>query len=162
MSQHHATIPAVWLLSLALLAITLIAAGTFYVLVQSNETVSEVAAENQDCDLQKGPCIVSFDDGGSVELTVSPRPIRTAVPLVLGVKTLGIDASHVHVDFSGEGMRMGYNRPELIRSTHTNAFTGEGVLSICTLDRMYWRATVLLETDRGVLAAPYRFETSRN
>lgn len=162
MSQRHATIPFVWLLSLAVLATALVAAGTVYVMTQRSETLTEVAELNEDCDLHKGPCSVSFDGGGSVELTVSPRPIRVAAPFVVGVKTIGIDTESVRVDFSGEGMNMGHNRPELARTAHANEFTGEGVLSICALDRMFWRATVLLETDRGVLAAPYRFETSRN
>jgi len=162
MTEHSTVVPGIWLLSLLLLAIALIAAGVAYLLTERNETVAEMAELNPDCDLQKQPCMIEFDGGGAVELAVSPRPIRAAVPLTLTVKAHGIETESVQVDFSGEGMSMGYNRPELSRSGDNGEFAGEGVLSICAIDRMFWRAIVLLNTGRGVLAAPYRFETTRN
>lgn len=162
MTKHSTVVPGVWLLSLLLLAAALIAAGGAYLWAERNQTVAEMAELNPSCDLQLRACTVEFDGGGAVELSVSPQPIRAAVPLSLTVKALGIEAESVQVDFSGEGMNMGHNRPKLGRSGDNGEFAGEGVLSICTTDRMFWRATVLLETDRGVLAAPYRFETTRS
>jgi hypothetical protein len=57
-------------------------------------------------------------------------------------------------------MNMGYNRPKL-EPADEGRFSGTGVLSVCVLDRMTWEATVLASTDRGIMAAPFRFETMR-
>ena len=64
------------------------------------------------------------------------------------------------MDFRGLGMNMGYNRPRL-QGDAEGQYSGSGMLAICVMERMPWEATVLVTTDDGVMAAPFRFETIR-
>jgi len=64
----------------------------------------------------------------------------------------------VEVDFIGIGMKMGFNRSKL-QATGSNSFGGRGVLPVCIRDAMEWEAKVLVHTDKGVMAAPFRFIT---
>ncbi len=119
-------------------------------------TVQETAAYNTDCDLQKGACEQTFKSGGKVRFSISPLPIKGVKPLTLKVKTEGIDANSVEVDFRSRVMDMGFNRPKLKKDTE-NHFSGPGMLSICVLKVMPWEAQVLIDTDKGTLLAPFRF-----
>jgi len=40
-----------------------------------------------------------------------------------------------------------------------HGFAGTGMLPVCVRARMTWEARVLLHTERGLLAAPFRFDT---
>jgi len=65
------------------------------------------------CDLQRTPCEATLPGGGTVQLSINPRPIPMVAPLRLEVSLSGRDASKVEVDFTGVNMNMGLNRPEL-------------------------------------------------
>ncbi len=153
--------PKAWITVLSVVTVTLITIGAISLVKQENGGVKEFAVGNPACDIQKDPCVVQFSSGGSVELTVAPRPIRGATPLQLKVKAHKLVVDSAEVDFRGEGMDMGFNRSELVRNDD-GSFSGKGMLSVCLVNRMYWQATVLLNTDRGIFAAPFRFETTRN
>jgi hypothetical protein len=62
------------------------------------------------------------------------------------------------VDISGVDMNMGFNRATLTR-TGPGEFSGPAMLPVCVRARMTWEAKVLLHTDAGLMAAPYRFDT---
>ena len=113
---------------------------------------------NQDCDLHQGACMTPLPDGGSVSLVISPRPIPVIQPLSIEVNLQGLKPNAVVVDFSGVSMNMGLNRFAL-QEDGAGRYSGKGLLPICIRNRMEWEAKVLVETDKGVLAIPYRFET---
>lgn len=123
--------------------------------------VALVAPWAGDCDLRAGPCNAIFPDGARVTFELSPRHIPLVQELRLRVRTEGIDASNVEVDFAGLDMNMGFNRAHL-DSVGPSEFSGTGVLPVCVRNRMSWEAKVLLHTDEGLLAAPFRFDTYRS
>lgn len=108
------------------------------------------------CDLHKETCAVSLPGGGSVQLSITPRPIPMVSPLQLEVALAGREASKVEIDFAGVDMNMGVNRPELA-AQGGGRFTGLGSLPVCVSGAMDWRATVLIETGRERIAVPFRF-----
>ncbi len=55
-------------------------------------------------------------------------------------------------------MDMGLNLSELQPET-PNEYVGEFIIPICVNSRMEWEARVYLETDSGVMMAPFRFYT---
>jgi hypothetical protein len=65
----------------------------------------------------------------------------------------------VTVDFRGVNMNMGYNRPQL-KAVAPGQYAGTWVLASCGLERMVWEATVLIETSKIKMAAPFPLETS--
>ncbi len=108
------------------------------------------------CDLHRGPCRAELPGGGSIELTVMPRPIPLAAPLRLEVAVSGVEADKVEVDFAGVSMNMGYNRP-LLAPTGNGRHAAEATLPVCVTGEMEWAATVLVESGRRRIAAPFRF-----
>jgi hypothetical protein len=78
--------------------------------------------------------------------------------LKLSVHTQGIDAHRVEVDFSGVDMNMGFNRVTL-EPIGPGDLSGAGMLPACVRARMTWQAKILLYTDAGLMAAPFRFDT---
>lgn len=123
-------------------------------------SVSASAALDESCDLRKGACISVLPDGGKVSFSLRPNDIPILRPLKLQVKTEGVKASTVEVDFVGIGMEMGYNRSTLDKDGD-NQFTGTAVLPVCVRSKMDWEAKVLLKTDDGLVMAPFRFYTTK-
>ena len=126
-----------------------------------NPEASVTAPLDPACDLHAGPCTSNIPGGGRVELSIEPRPIPLLRPLRLVVKTQGLDARLVEVDFTGMDMNMGYNRPQL-KPDGESRFTGETVLPVCITGHMAWQAAVVVTTPKLKAVAPFRFSTSRN
>ena len=120
--------------------------------------VHTTAAVDPACDLRAGPCTSPLPDGASVTFSIAPRAIPVIQPLKLEVKLVGLQAQGVQVDFSGVDMNMGFNRPTL-QDQGAGRFSGEGRLPVCVRDAMEWEARVLIQTDDGLISAPYRFIT---
>ncbi|MFW5454321.1 hypothetical protein [Thioalkalivibrio sulfidiphilus] len=120
-----------------------------------------LAEADGDCDLHAGPCRVSLEGGGWVELEIEPRPIRMLYPFTIEVRHEGVAAETVAVDFSGKEMEMGFNRPRL-QQVETGVFRGDGLLPMCVLQRMTWRVQVLMDGAGGRGVAVYHFETTRD
>ena len=128
--------------------------------INSDADIAATAAPDPACDIQQGPCQAEFPDGSRITLSVTPQPFRALQPLEIRVTTQGWDAQEVAVDFRGLGMNMGYNRPRLQKEAE-GRFSGSGMLSTCVLERMTWEATVLATVEKGIMAAPFQFETIR-
>ena len=117
-----------------------------------------VASSGKDCNLRRGPCQAVFPDGASVAFEIRPRHIPAVRNLQLSVRTQGIDADRVEVDFSGADMNMGFNRV-VLQPIGPGEFSGTGMLPVCVRARMTWDAKVLLHGDAGLTAALFRFDT---
>lgn len=113
-------------------------------------------AEN--CDLHRTPCSARLPDGGTIELSILPRPIPTVQPLAVNVVASGVAPRRVEVDFAGVGMNMGINRV-MLDTKAPGHFSGQATLPVCVTSRMTWEATVLVETDSQRIAAPFRFDS---
>ncbi len=150
----------IWISGAAIVLTAIVAAAVMKVWSQHHRTIAVIAPLDPSCDLQQGPCPAVFTDGSRIILSILPQPIKGVTPLQLEVRTEGLDARSVEVDFRGLGMHMGYNRPRLERDSKGH-YSGSGMLSVCVLDQMLWEATVLADTDGGIMAAPFRFTTTR-
>jgi hypothetical protein len=112
------------------------------------------------CNLRSGPCRAHFPGGGELTFEILPRAIPVLTPLRLRVAAEGLETGGVEVDFAGADMNMGFNRVSL-KATGGGLYEGEGMLPTCVRDRMAWEAKVLAQTPSGLIAAPFRFETTR-
>jgi len=153
------TLTVLWV-SVALTALAAMAAAAYGVWPLLFPDIAEVAALNEDCDLRAGPCVSPLPGGGRVSLSIQPASIPVMRPLQLEVLVEGTAASAVELDFRGVDMNMGLNRARLDADPE-GRFQGQGILPVCVSGRMLWEARVLLETDRGLVAAPFRFWTAR-
>lgn len=112
------------------------------------------------CDLQRSPCDAALPGGGTVQFSISPRPIPMVAPLQLDAVVNGRDVSKVEVDFAGVNMNMGLNRPEL-KAVGEGRFSGQGTLPVCVTGAMDWQATVIVETAKERIAVPFRFASKQ-
>jgi hypothetical protein len=127
----------------------------------TQKSVEMRAASNPDCILRDGPCSAHLPAGGSIEFEITPHSIPLMKPLSLTVSVRDIEVSAAEIDFVGIGMNMGYNRPQL-KKTSSTRFEGKTTLPVCILQRMQWQANLLLETDSGTVMAPFRFYTEKS
>lgn len=121
---------------------------------------TEVAALDPACDLRAGPCVSNLKGQGRVSFSIEPLAIPVLKPLAFQVRIKGLEARRVQVDLSGVDMNMGFNRPQLELAA-PGLFTGQGRLPVCVRNAMEWEARVLIDTEQGLIAAPYRFWTYR-
>ena len=115
---------------------------------------------DSECDLRVAPCTGVLSDGRSITFEIEPKPIPVMKSLQFSVRLQGLDGEGVEIDIQGVDMNMGYNRFKLTAIDH-GLFKGKGVLPICTRAAMEWEARVLVQTRRGLVAAPYRFVSVR-
>jgi hypothetical protein len=146
-----------WLLA-GLLFLLLIAVVIYKLWPQLNPELTQVAPLDPGCDLRAGPCVGKLPGGGRISFSIEPRNIPLVKDLQLGVETHGFTPGRVEVDFIGIDMKMGFNRSRL-QADGRGRFSGSGVLPVCIRDAMEWEARVLVHTDQGVVAAPFRFIT---
>jgi len=151
---------SLWLALFALLA-AVVGAAVYKLQPLLNPQPVLLAQPDPWCDLRSGSCSARFPDGGMLTFEVEPKGIPVLTPLTLRVSVDGIETDAVEVDFAGVDMNMGYNRAAL-SPVGPGSYQGNGMLPICVRNRMSWEARVLLHGPRGLLAAPFRFETSRN
>jgi len=144
----------------ALLALVLLLSVSYKLKDMLKPGIAAKAELDESCDLRKGACTSRLPGGGKVTFSIKPNTIPILRPLKLDVKVSGVDVSKAEVDFSGIGMDMGYNRPELEPVTK-NEFMGKAILPVCVRSRMDWEAKVLLQTPRGLISAPFRFYTHK-
>jgi hypothetical protein len=144
----------------ALLALVLLLSVSYKLKDMLKPGIAAKAELDESCDLRNGACTSPLPGGGKVTFSIKPNTIPILRPLKLDVKVAGVDVSKAEVDFSGIGMDMGYNRPELEPVTK-NEFMGKAILPVCVRSRMDWEAKVLLQTPRGLISAPFRFYTHK-
>ena len=121
---------------------------------------SDVSLALSTCNPSEQACLVTLPGGGQFEFSVDPRPIPTLQPFTMQIEVSGIQADKVEIDFTGVGMNMGYNRPQL-KAVLPGRFEGRASLPVCVTGTMEWRATVLLESGRKVISAPFQFNAGR-
>jgi len=151
----------IWMGVTGVILVAVVVVGGLHIWNQTPKDILATAPLDKSCNLEAGFCEAHFPDNVQVAFSITPHPIEGLKPLQLQVKTKGIDAQTVEVDFRGLGMNMGFNRPRLTEDAK-GKYSGTGTLFVCILDRMTWEATVLVSTSDGVYAAPFRFETVRN
>lgn len=147
------------LLIVVLLLFLAVAGVVLYkVLPLLDPKVVRIAELDPQCDLRAGPCTGRLSDGASITFGIKPESIPVVTPLEFEVLVEGIGADRVEVDLQGIGMNMGFNRPQLT-PRGAGRFTGNGMIPVCVRDAMEWEAKVLVYTDEGIVAAPFRFIT---
>ena len=151
------TTTTLWLLA-GLLFLALAGVATYKVWPLLHPELVAEAPLDPECDLRAGPCTGILPDGGRISFAITPRDIPVIKPLRFQVELEDVDASGVEVDLQGVDMNMGYNRPRL-DARGEGHFEGDAIIPVCVRDAMEWEARVLVRSDKGTVAAPFRFIT---
>lgn len=142
----------------ALLTLLLLSMVSYKLKDRFKPIISATAPLNKSCDLRKDACTSKLPGGGTVRFSITPNDIPILRPLTFDVTVDGIAVSNVTVDLIGIGMDMGYNHSKL-ESSGNNQFVGKTTIPVCTQSKMDWEARVMLQTDRGLIMAPFQFYT---
>ena len=70
------------------------------------------------CNPSAQACQVSLPNGGKVELSFAPRPIRPLQAFKAEMSVHDVKVSKAEIDFEGTTMKMGYYRPDLCGRRH--------------------------------------------
>jgi hypothetical protein len=149
-----------WLVA-GLLFLALVAVVIYKFQPLLNPELAAVAPLDPSCDLRAGPCVGKFPEGIEISFGIEPRSIPLVQPLQLRVMVRGVSASSAEVDFISIGMDMGFNRSQL-KAEGDGDFSGTGILPVCIRTVMEWEARVMVRTDKGLIAAPFRFATVKS
>jgi protein SCO1/2 len=112
------------------------------------------------CDLGEGPCLKQFDASHSIELDLTPRPIRVVMPLRLRAR-FGGQAKSPIVTFTSTTMDMGRPRVPL-RQEADGSWVAPTALPICSTNTMHWLATIDVDLDGEAHQAVFSFTTERS
>lgn len=115
---------------------------------------------DESCSLNRASCTIQLPDGGHLEFTFGPHPIRLLSPLQLEIRVTGSEARPVEVDFTGVNTPMAFNRAHLV-PTGNGVYSAQASLPVCASGSMTWQATLLLQHGERQLLAPFRFETDQ-
>jgi hypothetical protein len=140
------------------LTMAIVGAVSYKLKLSQSQQVIAQAELDPGCNLHNNACTLTLPDGGEVTLSIEPRPIPVIEQLAIKVSTKSINAQAVTVDFSGVDMNMGINRYALKRDGE-GSYKGGAVLPVCVRSRMDWEAQVWVQTNAGIVVAPFRFET---
>lgn len=126
---------------------------------KTHEVLLQLEADRS-CDLQKSSCTLKWSEG-AVSLSITPRPIPLVKPINISVQLKTLKVKAVAVDFKGTSMNMGPNNVKLVNA-HNNRWIGTGMLPVCIRNQMEWQADVYLQTDKGIIIAPFIFVTHKH
>lgn len=111
------------------------------------------------CELPGPACSASLGQGHSLTFdlqTDNPRPLEL-LPISVqlsGYSEAELDKLQLEVDLQGRDMYMGYNRTPMTHEGN-GRFTATPLLSLCTEDRMIWRASILINQEGFSLKPTY-------
>lgn len=145
------------LVDILILLALIVLGATGYKLAPLLTPQTDVSLPMSTCDLGQTPCTIALPGGGQVEVAISPHPIPSLKPLKFLAIASGAEVRKIEMDFTGVDMKMGYNRP-LLENLGDGRFSGQASLPVCITGKMPWEVTVLIESGRTVIAAPFRFE----
>lgn len=112
---------------------------------------------DNNCSIKHSDCSATLDTR-SIAVDVSPREIRSAVPLTFSVTLNGINANAVNLSLEGQDMYMGLNQISLTPvANQPGLWSGTTELAICTTGEMSWRARVVAQQDQQQLEAHFDF-----
>ncbi len=154
---YSPTAKTIWTLLSLLILIGLI--GLNYQLKSNVFPLPTLAiSPDPNCDLRTAMCTSVLPKGAKVSFAITPKDIPLLQPLTLEVITKGMKISKVEVDIAGLTMDMGYNRTTL-NTTTKNHFKGNTTIPICIRNKMDWQASILLQTNQGLINVPFHFQT---
>ena len=112
-----------------------------------------------DCDVGQRDCRFAFDAHHAITLSLSPRPVQPATPLVVEARFDG-NTTNPRVTFTGAAMSMPVTTLPL-SPRGQGAFVARGSLPVCTEATMAWTARVDAELDGEPHQATFAFVTRR-
>jgi len=95
---------------------------------------------------------------GVASLELTPLPVRSSRPFQLNVSYPGDAPERIWFDLQGKKMYMGVNQVEL--EPHTQGWSAQANLGICTTGTMTWVLKLVVEQQDGQQVYQFEFDAS--
>lgn len=137
-----------------------------YFLVDFNEVYNSLRGEvkytlqDSNCDLKKGPCVVTVKDGTKFELEVFPKNIPLMENITFRVKSSNDKLDNLTINLYATNMLMGYFYLKF-ENLGNGIYETKGTLPTCPVGNMEWNADIELNKISERIGARFQFKTTR-
>ena len=149
--------PRAGLVDLVGLLLTVLALVVAYKLMRPPPVVPVRDLPAATCDLQRESCRLDLPSGATLELNVARRPLHPAQPFVVAASS---SADLVPLTIAIRGIEIEMASPaQAFQPDGGGAYRAETALPVCTVSRMTWEVSVVLEAAGQRLRWPLFFAT---
>ncbi len=113
------------------------------------------------CDLQDKACRIYMPDGQMIQFDIHPRNISAEEPLDFAVNIANINANNVHFSLFALDNKEIQPQHRVMEKYSKHRYRAQATLNHSNQDNEQWLAIIIIETDDGDIAAPYKFQLSK-
>lgn len=128
----------------------------FKVLQKKIQGEGQYVAQNKDCDLRKGPCEVTIEDGTKLTLEVFPKDIPIMEKIKFKVKSSNKTLEDLSLKIYSTNMNMGSYELPLKRSSD-GTYETSSTLPACKIGGMHWNAEIQKPSLFSITGAKFNF-----
>jgi len=111
-----------------------------------------------DCDLHKGPCKITLEDGKSFNLEVYPKDIPLMKPVKFKITSENYNEDVLPLAVYAKNMNMGTQMITL-KKVNNNEYESTAVLPTCIRGNMKWNVDIVLDKLTHRVGAKFKFQT---
>lgn len=147
---------------LMILLVAAIVGSYFFVDFNSlfNQARGEIkfAQQSDDCDLHKGPCKVTLEDGTSFNLEVFPKDIPLMKTVTFKITSENFKEEMIPLEVYAKNMNMGTQKIKL-KKVNDNEYEANVILPTCIRGNMKWNADIVMDKLSHRVGAKFKFKT---
>jgi len=144
------------------LLVTALVGSYFFVDFNSlfNDVRGEVKFTSQldECDLHKGPCDITLEDGTNFALEVFPKDIPLMKTVTFKITSKNYNKDIIPLDIYAKNMNMGTQMITL-KKVNNNEYESTAVLPTCIRGNMKWNVDIVLDKLTHRVGAKFKFQT---
>ena len=128
----------------------------FRVLQKKIQGEGSFVSQDKDCDLRKGPCDVTIEDGTKLTLEVFPRNIPIMEKIKFKVKSSDTSLENLSIKIYATNMNMG-NVELTLEKKEDGTYETSSTLPACKIGGMHWNAEVQKSSLFNITGAKFQF-----
>ena len=140
----HTPSPRASLIDLVGLLLTVLALIVAYKLTRPPPVIPITDLPAATCDLQRETCHLALPGGQSLELHLDGRPVRPNQPFVVTVRSDSDTLRPLEISMRGIEIEM-RSAAQPFQADGNGAYQATTTLPICTVNRMTWEVSVILQ-----------------
>ncbi len=140
----HAPSPRAGLVDLVGLLLTVLALVVAYKLTRPAPAIPVTDLPAATCDLQRETCRLTLPGGQSLELRLDGQPVHPNRPFVVEARSDSDSLRPVEISMHGIEIEMS-STAQPFQAIGDGAYRAAAMLPICTVKRMTWEVSVILQ-----------------
>lgn len=144
--------------------IVCIVAGYFFIdfnkLYTFFKSEASYVVQDSSCDLHKGPCHITIEDGTKFTLEVFPKNIPLMETLKFKLNSSNENLEDLNINIYATNMFMGYFKLKF-ENLGKGVYEAKGTLPTCPVGNMQWNADIEVNKLQQNIGARFQFQTAR-